>query len=258
MTDFLIRDLDVGTPGGPMPTLITAPATGGPHPAVVVYMDALGVRDALRDICRDIAAHGYTAVLPDTYHRMGTGLNWTTEQLLHDPEAKALIQRTTRSLPDADVVEDTAALVRALADEPLVAGGAMACVGFCMGGRHVLRLMAAQPETFAAGAAFHPSGLRTDDTDDPDAPYRDAGRITGAVYVGLGDADHLSPLPAMRPLREALRAGEARAVVDVHADAEHGYMFPGPRYSERGARRSWDETYTLFDEVFGPRAGTAR
>jgi carboxymethylenebutenolidase len=247
MSEFIVKTVDVETPGGPMPTLITAPAIGGPHPAVVVYMDALGVREALREISRAIAAHGYTAVLPDVYHRMGTGLNWTTDELLNDPAKKAEIQRTTRSLPDDDVVEDTAALIRALADEPLVADGGMACVGFCMGGRHVLRVMAAQPDAFVAGSAFHPSGLMGDE---PGAPWKDTPRITGALYVGLGEADHLTPLESMGPFREALRYHGIRAVVDIHADAGHGYMFPGPRHSERGARRSWEETYALFAEVF--------
>lgn len=252
MCEFITKTIDVATPGGPMPTLVTAPATGGPQPAVVIYMDALGVREALRDIGRQIASRGYTAVLPDVYHRMGAGLNWTTEQLLNDPAAKEEIQRVTRSLPDAHVVEDTAALVAALADEPLVADGAMGCVGFCMGGRHVLRAMAAQPRVFTAGSAFHPSGLMDERYGSPLA-YEDAARITGDIYVGLGDVDHLSPLEAMRPLRDTLREHGAAAIVDVHADAEHGYMFPGPRYSERGARRSWEETYALFARVLGEK-----
>lgn len=254
MSEFITKTIDVATPGGPMPTLITSPASGGPHPAVVIYMDALGVREALREISRQIAAHGYTAVLPDVYHRMGTGLHWTTEQLLNDPAAKEEIQRTARRLPDADVVEDTAALVAALAAEPLVAGGGLGCVGFCMGGRHVVRAMAAHPQVFTAGAAFHPSGLMDERYGTPLA-YQDAARITGEIYVGLGDADHLSPLESMRPLRELLREHGVRTVVDIHADAEHGYMFPGPRYSERGARRSWEETYALFARVLGETKG---
>ncbi|WP_327692510.1 dienelactone hydrolase family protein [Streptomyces sp. NBC_00459] len=252
MCEFITRTIDVVTPGGSMPTLLTAPATGGRHPAVVIYMDALGVREALRDIGRQIAARGYTAVLPDLYHRMGTGLNWTTEQLLNDPAAKEEIQRVTRSLPDAHVVEDTTALVAALAAEPLVADGAMGCVGFCMGGRHVFRAMAALPRTLTAGSALHPSGLMDERYGHPLA-YEDTARITGDIYVGLGDADHLSPLEAMRPLRDTLREHGVRATVDVHADAEHGYMFPGPRYSERGARRSWEETYALFARVLGEK-----
>ena len=65
------RTIDLPTPSGPMETFIVHPQDGGPHPAVVLYMDVWGIREELRDIARRIATVGYYCVLPDFYHRQG-------------------------------------------------------------------------------------------------------------------------------------------------------------------------------------------
>jgi len=44
------RTIDLPTPSGPMETFIVHPQDGGPHPAVVLYMDVWGIREELRDI----------------------------------------------------------------------------------------------------------------------------------------------------------------------------------------------------------------
>lgn len=49
------RRVDINTPSGAMETFIVHPSEGGPFPAVVLYMDVWGIREALRDIARRIA-----------------------------------------------------------------------------------------------------------------------------------------------------------------------------------------------------------
>ena len=48
----------ITTRDGPMPTWIVCPDEGGPFPLVVFYMDALGIREELRDMCRRVASVG--------------------------------------------------------------------------------------------------------------------------------------------------------------------------------------------------------
>ena len=65
------RDIELSTADGPMPVFVTHPEEGGPHPTVVFYMDALGIREELRDMARRIGTVGYYVMLANLFHREG-------------------------------------------------------------------------------------------------------------------------------------------------------------------------------------------
>ena len=46
------QTLDITTKAGAMETFICHPERGGPHPAVMLLMDAPGIREELRDMAR--------------------------------------------------------------------------------------------------------------------------------------------------------------------------------------------------------------
>ena len=54
-----------------METFICHPERGGPHPTVMLLMDAPGIRDELRDMTRRLASAGYFVLLPNLYYRAG-------------------------------------------------------------------------------------------------------------------------------------------------------------------------------------------
>ena len=57
----------VTTKHGRMPTFMAAPEAEGPHPGIIFYMDAPGIREELRNMARRVAKHGYVCLLPDMY-----------------------------------------------------------------------------------------------------------------------------------------------------------------------------------------------
>ena len=65
------RTLDIDTGEGLMETFICHPERGGPHPTVMLLMDAPGIRDELRDMTRRLASAGYFVLLPNLYYRAG-------------------------------------------------------------------------------------------------------------------------------------------------------------------------------------------
>ena len=65
------KTLSIDTRDGSMETFVAHPDGEGPFPVVVLYMDAPGIREELRDFVRRIAAREYFAVLPDLYYRRG-------------------------------------------------------------------------------------------------------------------------------------------------------------------------------------------
>ena len=65
------QTLDITTKDGAMETFICHPERGGPYPAVLLLMDAPGIREELRDMARRLGTVGYYVVLPNIYYRAG-------------------------------------------------------------------------------------------------------------------------------------------------------------------------------------------
>ncbi len=63
------KNVDIPTRDGQMDTFICHPEDDGPFPAVILYMDAPGIREELRDMARRIGTVGYYVVLPNLYYR---------------------------------------------------------------------------------------------------------------------------------------------------------------------------------------------
>jgi len=59
----------IATPDGTCDAFLVHPASGS-YPAVIVWPDALGLRPAMRDIGRRLAAEGYTVLVPNPFYRI--------------------------------------------------------------------------------------------------------------------------------------------------------------------------------------------
>src|ERR1700761_4775709 len=69
--DMIERHVAVATPEGATETFICHPECEGPHPAVIFFMDAPGIREELRDLFRRLATAGYYVLLPNLYYCSG-------------------------------------------------------------------------------------------------------------------------------------------------------------------------------------------
>src|SRR5271165_873015 len=65
------QTLDIPTKAGAMETFICHPERGGPSPAVLLLMDAHGIREELKDMARRLGTVGYYVLLPNLYYRAG-------------------------------------------------------------------------------------------------------------------------------------------------------------------------------------------
>src|SRR5207244_12279215 len=63
------QTLDIATEDGAMEAFICHPERGGPFPAVLLLMDAPGIREELRDMARRLGTVGYYVLLPNLYYR---------------------------------------------------------------------------------------------------------------------------------------------------------------------------------------------
>ena len=181
------RDVKVTGRSGAIPSFAVCPDGPGPFPGIILYMDAPGIREELRNLARRIAKRGYFCLLPDMYYRIGT--------LRFDFVRRAEGMRPTmfaamNSLTNALVTEDTAAWLGFLDAQDKVRPGGIGCIGYCMSGRYVTTVAARFPNRFAASASLYGVGIVTNAED---SPHLLIDRIKGEMYFGFAETDEHVP-----------------------------------------------------------------
>jgi carboxymethylenebutenolidase len=236
--------IDVLTPRGTMPVHLHHPSEGGAVPLVVLLMDAPGIRAALHGHAERLAAAGYTAALPDLFYAIDPADRPRPERLAAgDPEEFKRMGAVVGRMRDDHVLEELELLLAALGHGSAAPFG---CVGFCMGGRFGLRAAQERSNQVAAAALLHPSRVVTDG---PDSPHLGVDRVGGALYLGWGERDHVSPVSLIPPLRAQLEQHGVEHRIEVIAGADHGFTMPGmPAYDEAAAEQAWDGTLALLGE----------
>jgi carboxymethylenebutenolidase len=240
------REFNVTTPDGTMPCFAAWPDEDGPHPVVVMYMDAPGIREELYNFARRIAVQGYYAVLPDLYYRLGHhrfNLARRTEKMTE------MIFAAWHSLSNADVVRDTAALMDALGEEDAASDGPMGCVGYCMSGAFVTAVAGSFPDRFAANVSLYGVYIVTDKND---SPHLLAPQIEGEMYYAFAEHDRWVPMELIDNLRATLDAHGVSHETEVFPTTEHGFAFPEREvYHEPSAEIVWDKMFKLYARVLG-------
>src|SRR5690349_18606675 len=126
-------EVDIPTADGAMNTFIVHPEEGGPHPVVLFYMDAVGLRNELRDMARRLASVGYYVVLPNLYYRKSRDFMLKERT----PEAMAAMFELMHSLSNGLVVADTEAMLRFIDAQPQADARRVGATGYCMSGPFV-------------------------------------------------------------------------------------------------------------------------
>ncbi len=254
------RHVDVATADGRMDTFITHPNGNGPFPAIIVYMDVWGLREELYDIARRVATVGYYCLVPDTYYRFGKvrhefrderGRMISMEAL--DDARKEQVRAPMRRLTDDMVVKDTGALLAFMRSAEPVRDAAMGAIGYCMGGRHVLRVAGAFPDRFKACASLHGTRLVTEGDD---SPHCSATKAAGELYCGFAQHDPYAPMSTVNKLAATLKSTALHYRHEVHPGTEHGYALPDRDiFDKQAANRDWEIIFGMFHRQVPPHAG---
>jgi carboxymethylenebutenolidase len=213
---------------------------GEPRGAVLLIMDAYGLRPQIEAMADRIAAHGYSVLAPNVFYRDARGELLSAEEIAGGG-AFAKVLPLVRGLTSDVIERDGPAYLDALG------GGPVAITGYCMGGRAGWHLAAAYPERVVALGGFHVGGLVTDGDD---SPHRKAGRIGAEVYLGHADNDRSMNPEQIATLDEALDAAGVVYRTEVYEGAAHGYtMADTPAYDEAAAERHYRELFALLDRT---------
>ena len=213
-------EVRVPSPDGDIRAVLIAPVAGtGPRPGVLLYTDIFQVTESTLRTARRLASSGYTVCVPEIYpHGELAGV-----ALEFDDAGKAAGMAGAKATTAAQFDADRVAVLDFLESRDDV--GALAAVGFCIGGHLAFR--AAFDPRVAATVCFYPTGLHDGALGaDADAgSLARAGDIRGRLMVVFGSQDPHVPAPARAQILSALySAGLEDLELHVYAGGEHAFM----------------------------------
>lgn len=239
------RTVYIDTDEGQMQTFIVHPDAAGPFPGALLYLDAVGYREELKNFARRFAHHGYYAALPNLYYRDGGPSFDPWDPSTLTPWMLPLAY----ALSNDNVMADTAKAVAFINADPRAKDGAMGCVGYCMGGRMALAAAGTFPDVFKASASLY-GGRQV--TDDADSPHRIAMRSQSTFYVAFAGTDKHVPDEQRLRLDADFKAAGVDYTIEVFPGAVHGFAFPERHcYDREAAETTWLRVLELFDRCTG-------
>jgi carboxymethylenebutenolidase len=237
------RSIQIVTPDGRMSTFICHPERDSPHPAIIIFMDAPGIREELRDMARRLGTVGYYVMLPNLYYRSNVEeLAAAAAAANVDMRQKALQLMATINIPL--VMQDVDALLAFAGPDKAASRGPMGCVGYCMSGQYAINAAVRHKERIRAAASMYGVALVTDK---PDSPHLAPQRTDARLYFGCAEKDQYAPPEMIERLRAEIAAKGGNAEVEIYPGTGHGFAFPSrPVYDKPAAERHWERLFTLF------------
>jgi carboxymethylenebutenolidase len=241
------QTIEIRTDDGACPAHVLRPDGAGPWPAVLMYMDGIGMRQALVDMAEKLASGGYYVLLPDMFYRAGPYVAPEPAKLFGD-EAVRKAHFAKFFAPDVmqRAMRDTQTFLAHLDAAPEARTERIGTTGYCMGGRMSLTAAGTFGERVAAAAAFHPANLANDA---PDSPHLLAPQMRARIYVAGAIEDPSFPDEQKQRLDEALTAAKVEHVIETYP-ARHGWVpSDTPVHDAACAERHWRALFDLFGKA---------
>jgi carboxymethylenebutenolidase len=222
-------------------TYVAQPLGPGPFPGMVLIHHFPGWDEWYKEATRKMAHHGYFAICPDLYHRVGHG----------SPQDVAATVRGQGGVPDPGVVGDVGACVDYLKAQPEL-NGKVGVMGTCSGGRHTF-LAACQLESIDAAAdlwggrvVMAPADLTPNF---PVAPI-DLTKDLKCPLLGLFGNDDRGPTAEQVDQHEAALKQHGKEYEFHRYDgAGHGFFYHHtPNYRQEAAVDGWNKLFAFFEK----------
>ena len=192
--------------GTRMRAWLARPEDRAKAPGLIVYQEAFGVNEHIRELCEKFAAEGFVALAPEIYHRTAAGMEFAYTDY---PTVKEHMAQMTLESIEAD-----ARAVAAWFDRDKQAGGnALGAIGYCMGGR--MAYLANTMLPLACAASYYGGQMHA---------YADrAPKLHGPQLLIWGGLDAAITWEQRPLLIEALNEAKKPFIDMVISDAHHGF-----------------------------------
>jgi len=198
--------------------------TEGAWPAVIYYMDGMGIRPTLLSSAEKLAALGYYVLVPDLYYRGGDYPPFDHATLEDDPEEQARIMELVKLVTNDAIMRDTAVLMEFLSRQPEARAEKIGVVGYCMGGPLALYAAGTFPDRVTAAASIHGANLATDK---PDSPHLLAGKMRAQIYIGVAEFDPYIIAGETERIDAAMSEAGANYTLEMYPGCQHGFALAG-------------------------------
>src|SRR5215208_1665759 len=211
--------LDVN--GKPLNAYLASPSGGGP--GILVLPSWWGLKPFFKQICDQLAKHGYTALAPDYYHgRIGKTIE----------ETKAL-QEEVESDPDV-----MGAMVKTVKDHlaSLRAGESIGMLGFSMGTDWAVITAANEPDV-AATVLFY-GGWSVD-----------FSKMRSKVLGHYAETDEWYPFDKAKEMGQNMKAAGVDVTLHIYPRTVHWFMEEDrPEYDPAAASLAWERTLQFLKQ----------
>lgn len=237
------RMVTLATPDGQLDAFFVHPAKGK-YPAVILWPDIAGLREAYQVMARRLAADGHAVLVLNQYYRSAPAPHFAAIAEWRTPEGQAKLKPMIPLLTPEAIERDAKAAVAWLdAQRAVNTKRGIGSSGYCMGGPFTVRTAHAAPDRVRAAASFHGGGLVTDKPDSPHQLLK--GTKAGYLFAIARNDDARAP-GDKDALRAAAAAASRPAEVEVYP-ADHGWCtIDAPVFDKAQADRAWARMLALF------------
>ena len=221
------------------------PLATGRYPGIVVVHHFPGWDEWTTEVTRKFAHHGYAAIAPSLYFRLGDGAS----------EEVVVRARKAGGMPDDQVMGDVTGAAAFLRAQPY-SNGKVGVIGFCSGGRHAY-LAACRIANLDAAIDCWGGGVVVGDpsklpSTQPVAPIELTERIR-CPLLGLFGNEDTNPSPDdVNRTEAALKRFGKNYEFHRYDGAGHAFFaWYRPNYRHEQAQDGWKKVFAFFEKFLG-------
>lgn len=216
--------IEIETADGLVPCRTYHPPGRGPWPAVVYFMDGMGIRPTLLGSAEKLARFGYYVLVPDLYYRAGNYAPLDHSTLQDDPNEQARVMEMVKLVTNEAIMRDLETFLEFFESQPEAKCERIGVVGYCLGGPLALYAAARFPDRVAVAASIHGANLASDR---PDSPHLLAKQMRAELYLAVAEFDpYIIPGETER-IDIALREAGANYTLEMYPGCHHGFALVG-------------------------------
>jgi carboxymethylenebutenolidase len=212
-------EIKIDVNGKPVNAYLASPSNGGP--GVLVLPSWWGLKPFFKQVCDQLAEHGYKALAPDYYHgRIGNTID----------EAKALQEEAESDFDAMGTMIKTAKNHLA----SLRTGEPIGVLGFSMGTDWAVITAANEPDV-AATVLFY-GGWSTD-----------FSKMKSKVLVHYAEIDEWFPFDRAKEMEQNMKAAGVDVTLHFYPTVAHWFMESDrPEYDSSAASLAWERTFEFL------------
>jgi carboxymethylenebutenolidase len=218
-----------------MGAYVSMPEGKGPFPGVIVFQEAFGVNQHMRNVCDRIAQEGYVAIAPALFHRSAGDSEFGYGDF-------SVVMPHFQAITPEGLAADVTACYDWLKKQPEVMHDKLGTIGFCLGGR--VSFIANTILPFAACVSYYGGGLQAlaDKAADTKAPH---------LFFWGGLDKHILP-EHVDTIVSAMNKAEKPFINVVFSYADHAFSCDDrPNYNADAAKEAWAMAMAFFKNKFG-------